>query len=197
MPRKSMCTATMMSLVRSRRALSVIVFIVFGAQVIVVNADNEMSVLSALRDAYPDWKPRGIVDVGANSGGWTRAVQAEHLYAGVKTFMVEAFKDNAQYLEDTKKGFKEGVVEYDIAVLTSTDDETIKFHSIPGGFTTGNSIFMENSQHYEDGKAKVDLLKSAKLDTVLKGKMDYVDYLKLDVQVSSCHLLISNSRRRA
>ena len=56
---------------------------------------------------------------------------------------------------------------------------------------------MENSQHYEDGKAKVDLLKSAKLDTVLKGKMDYVDYLKLDVQVSSCHLLISNSRIRA
>jgi hypothetical protein len=27
--------------------------------------------------------------------------------------------------------------------------------------------------------------------------MDYVDYLKLDVQVSSCHLLISNSRIRA
>lgn len=155
-----------------------------------------MSVLSALRVAYPDWKPRGIVDVGANSGGWTRAVQAEHLYAGVKTFMVEAFKDNAHYLEDTKKGFNDGIVDYAIAVLSSTDDETINFHSIPGGFTTGNSIFIEKSQHYEEGKAKVDLLKTAKLDTVLKGKMDYVDYLKLDVQVSS-HLLISKSRRRA
>jgi hypothetical protein len=28
------------------------------------------------------------------------------------------------------------------------------------------------------------LLKTAKLDTVLKGKMEFVDYLKLDVQVS-------------
>ena len=183
--------ATMMNLlVRSGRAAlsSVIVFfIVLGAQVVVVvNADNEMSVLSALRTAYPEWKPRGIVDVGANSGGWTRAVQAEHLYAGVRTFMVEAFKDNAHYLEDTKKGFKDGLVDYAIAVLSSTDDETIKFHSIPGGFTTGNSIFVENSQHYEEGKAKVDLLKTVKLDTVLKGKMEYVDYLKLDVQVGSC-----------
>ena len=172
------------------QALSAFAFLIFFGitptqVVVVVNADNEMSVLSALRVAYPEWKPRGIVDVGANSGGWTRAVQAEHLYAGVKTFMVEAFKDNAHYLEDTKKGFKEGIVDFDIAVLSSTDDETIKFHSIPGGFTTGNSIFLENSEHYEEGNAKVDLLKTAKLDTVLKGKMEYVDYLKLDVQVNS------------
>lgn len=173
------------------KGLSAFAFLIFfgitppQVVVVVVNADNEMSVLSALRVAYPEWKPRGIVDVGANSGGWTRAVQAEHLYAGVKTFMVEAFKDNAHYLEDTKKGFKEGIVDYDIAVLSSTDDETIKFHSIPGGFTTGNSIFVEKSEHYEEGKAKVDLLKTAKLDTVLKGKMEYVDYLKLDVQVNS------------
>jgi FkbM family methyltransferase len=174
----------MMNLIRSGRALLVFAFFIFGVAPQFVRADNEMSVLSALHVAYPEWRPRGIVDVGANSGGWTRAVQAEHLFQGVKTFMVEAFKDNTKYLEDTKNGFKEGIVDYSIAVLSSTDDETIKFHSIPQGFTTGNSIFVEQSLHYTEGNSKVDLLKTAKLDTVLKGKMEFVDYLKLDVQVS-------------
>jgi len=52
-----------------------------------VYADNELSVLRKLRTDYPDWKPRGIVDVGANIGGWTTNVQG--VLPGVPTLMVE------------------------------------------------------------------------------------------------------------
>ena len=151
-----------------------------------VNADNEIRLLENLRSAYPDWKPRGIVDVGANVGGWTREVQKEGLYPGVKTFMVEAFPAHSGSLEETKKAFGDGVVDYAIAVLSSKDGDTVKFHSIKNGFSTGNSMFIEQSEHYNNNNnAKFDLVNTTKLDTLLEHKMDHVDYLKLDVQVNT------------
>lgn len=162
--------------------------------IISVNADNEIGVLMNLHSAYPDWKPRGIVDVGANTGGWTRAVQGEGLYPGVKTFMVEAFSHHSSSLEETKKSFADGVVDYTIAALSSKDGDTVKFHSIKNGFTTGNSMFIEESVHYNNNSdATFDLVNTVKLDTLLEHKMEHVDYLKLDVQVNKfypkCYIL--------
>ena len=122
-------------------------YLVLPPIIISVNADNEIGVLRNLHSAYPDWKPRGIVDVGANTGGWTRAVQGEGLYPGVKTFMVEAFSHHSSSLEETKKSFADGVVDYAIAALSSKDGDTVNFHSIKNGFTTGNSMFIEESVH--------------------------------------------------
>ena len=161
-------------------------FLVLLLVFVSVHADNEMGVLNDLCVAYPDWKPRGIVDVGANGGGWTRAVQEEGKYPGVKTFMVEAFHKNSVYLEEVKKTFKEGVVDYAIAVLSSTDGNTMKFHSMKNGiYSTGNSMFIEQSEHYTDENDEVELVNTTKLDTLLEHKMEHVDYLKLDVQVNT------------
>ena len=161
-------------------------FLVLQLVLVSVRADNEIGVLTALRAAYPDWKPRGIVDVGANGGGWTRAVQEEDNYPGVKTFMVEAFHENSVYLEEVKKTFNEGVVDYAIAVLSSTDGDTIKFHSMKNGmYSTGNSMFIEQSEHYTAENDKFELVNTTKLDTLLEHKMEHVDYLKLDVQVNT------------
>jgi hypothetical protein len=40
-----------------------------------VFADNEIGIMFSLKASYPDWQPRGIVDVGANRGGWTTNAQ--------------------------------------------------------------------------------------------------------------------------
>jgi FkbM family methyltransferase len=153
-----------------------------------VHADNEIEVLRNLHSAYPDWKPRGIVDVGANGGGWTRAVQEEGLYPGVKIFMVEAFQYHSGSLEETKKTFADGDVDYAIAVLSSKDGESVKFHSIKNNdFSTGNSMFIEQTEHYNNNDAIFEYVNTTKLDTLLEDKMEHIDYLKLDVQVNICY----------
>jgi len=142
-----------------------------------VYADDELGVMHGLHNAYPDWKPRGVVDVGANIGGWTTQMQ-EEIFPGVKTFMVEASPSHTQELEETKKKFAPDVVDYQIAVLSSMDGDTVEFFS--GGYSgTGNSIFQEQSKHFKG--IKPDLRTTAKLDTLVK-KMEHIDYLKLDVQ---------------
>ena len=151
-------------------------FLIAAARILIVYAGNEIQVLSSLHKAYPDWKPRGIVDVGANVGGWTRAVQKE--YPSVRTFMVEASLHHAKKLEETKNFFGPHVVEYEIALLSSTDGDTVNFYSNPGE-ATGNSMFAEQTKHYEE--TKPELRTTSKLDTIVK-HMDQIDYLKLDVQ---------------
>lgn len=142
-----------------------------------VYADNETNLLTKLRADYPDWKPRGIVDVGANIGGWTTGVQA--VFPGVPTLMVEASTTHNKELEETKQKFP-NVVDYKIAVLSSSDGETIDFYSMNGG-GTGNSMFVEQSHHYKD--IKPDKRTTSKLDTLVKkSHLDHIDYIKLDVQ---------------
>ena len=92
-----------------------------------VSADNELGVLNNLRAQYPDWKPRGIVDAGANVGGWTTAVQAS--LPGVPILMVEASTTHNKELEETKQMFPK-VVDYQIAVMSSADGDTIEFFAI-------------------------------------------------------------------
>jgi len=92
-----------------------------------VCADDEASVMYSLRNAYPDWQPRGIVDVGANRGGWTTRVQ-EEIYPGIKTFMVEASPFHTGALEETKKKF-EKFVDFEIAVYPTAKKST--FLTIP------------------------------------------------------------------
>jgi FkbM family methyltransferase len=141
-----------------------------------VCADNEIAVLSDLHSAYPEWKPRGVVDVGANRGGWTRGLQQE--YPGVTTFMVEASPKHTVLIEEVKKEFAPNV-DYKITVLSEKDGDTIEFCYNTGGAGTGDSMFVENSVRYKDDKPVQRT--TTKLDTLV-GHMEHVDYLKIDVQ---------------
>lgn len=141
------------------------------------NADNEVSVLRSLHKAYPEWKPRGIVDVGANVGGWTTKVQ-ENFFPGVKTFMIEASPAHEKILEETKEKFGAQVIEYKIALLSEKNGDTVDFYSGDSS-TTGNSMFKEKTKFFRD--IKPDKRITAKLDTIV-GHMEHVDYVKLDVQ---------------
>jgi len=144
---------------------------------IVVFADNEVGVLTGIIRAYPDWKPRGIVDVGANQGNWTERVH-KHIFPGVKTFMLEASPKRRQALEEKKKKIGPNIVDFQIAVLSSKDGDTVEFFDGEGE-GTGSSIFQEQSKHFKG--VIPDVRKTSKLDTLVK-HMEYVDYLKLDVQ---------------
>jgi FkbM family methyltransferase len=113
--------------------------------------------------------------VGANRGGWTNGVQG--LFPNVTTFMIEASSFNTERLEEVKSKFG-GVVDYKIALLSSTDGQEVKFYDNPST-NTGNSMFQENSQHFANVEPQTRT--TSKLDTLVS-HMQHVDYLKLDVQ---------------
>lgn len=140
----------------------------------IVRGDNELGVLRFFHAAYPEWKPRGIVDVGANRGTWT--TNALTLFPNVTTFMIEASPFHAKTLEEVKSKFTG--VDYKIALLSKDDGENVSFYDNPGT-NTGNSMFQENSHHFENVKPTPRT--TYKLDTLVSG-MEHVDILKLDVQ---------------
>ncbi len=101
----------------------------------------------------------------------------EKLYPGVKTFMIEASPSHREQLDAVKNTFK-NVVDYEIAVLSHSDGETIEFYA-KEGLATGNSMFLEQTEHFNG--VKPELRTTSKLDTVV-GHMEHVDYIKIDVQ---------------
>lgn len=151
----------------------------------VSQAYNEISLLRELHKAYPDWQPRGVIDVGANAGGWSR--KAREAFPNAKIFMVEAFEQQDQGLRKVVQEIGgENIATHRIAVLSSRDGDTVKFYQSDTGFTTGNSMFQENSKHY--AKAKFTERKTTKLDTLVAkatkpfSELSIYDYLRLDVQ---------------
>jgi hypothetical protein len=124
-------------------------------------ADNDVAVLRNLHSSpCPEWKPRGIVNVGIHSGGWSRCLQQEH--PSVTTFVVDASSKHAKSPEEAKKQLAPNV-HCEIAILSKKDGDTIEFHDTGGA---GDSMFVENSVHFKDVKpvqrtaAELDMLAS-------------------------------------
>ena len=141
----------------------------------VVHADNEIAVLQSLRRAYPEWKPRGVVDVGANKGGWTTKLQ--QLFPNVTTMMIEGSPSHVKQLQETKLKY-DGAVDYQVALLSTTDGGIVEFFDNPDT-NTGNSMFQENTKYFKDVKPQTRT--TSKLDTLVS-HMGSIDYVKLDVQ---------------
>jgi FkbM family methyltransferase len=157
-------------------------YLVLFLPLYLVLADNEIETLKLLRDAYPDWEARGIIDVGANRGMWSR--QAVKVYPNAKVFMVEAFPQHEEELKKAVNEIGSSQAEYRIGVMSKQDGEIVKFYTSNNDlhFTTGNSMFVENSQHYSN--SDFTERSTLTLDTLVS-QTDIgtvADYLKLDVQ---------------
>jgi FkbM family methyltransferase len=149
-----------------------------------------VGMLSKVRDRTGgSWKPDGIVDVGANTGEWTREVRG--LFPDAKILMVEATPMH----EDTLRRVAEDVgnAEYRIAVCTARDGEKVGYYQ---GKNTGNSLFRENTKHYEND-APVQRT-SATVDSLVRSSLlgdGPVDVIKADVQ--GAELLVLQGATRA
>jgi len=119
---------------------------------LVVDATNDVMVLKALRNSFPDHPIRGIVDVGANKGNWATAVHNQ-FYQSAKIVMIEPSLQHKENLEETiqSKMSKFGrydnkdLAEYHLQLLSDKDGQVVSFYNKG---STGDSMFQENTKHF-------------------------------------------------
>lgn len=128
------------------------------------------------RLAQKDWRPGGIVDVGAYQGAWTRMVRG--IFPGVPVLMVEAQKAKAARLEALCSEL--GGVSLASAVLGAEAGKEVTFYEME----TGSSYFPERSNAPRTSTTYV----TRTLDDVaasLEGPL----FLKVDVQGAELEVL--------
>lgn len=138
-----------------------------------------------LLKAYPSWRPRGVLDIGANVGKWSTGIR--QLYPDSKILMLEASDQHDAKLRKTVNNIKNA--KYRIQVISDHDGDVIPFYFNPKA-STGNSMFQENTAFFTDVKP---VNKTAlTLDTIVKEEENtflrkesgstVFDFIKVDVQ---------------
>jgi hypothetical protein len=125
--------------------------------------------------------PKTVIDVGACKGEWssnTRSIFPESFIFGI----------------DANDWNGDGVFPHcnisEVAVVTNIDDDDIIFYKKIEGFCTGDSIFRENTYHYNDNLLVQEKRKTKTLKTLCeKHQIDKIDLLKLDTQGSEILIL--------
>ena len=87
-----------------------------------------------------------------------------------------------------------GVIQHtnitEIQVLSNEDDKEIIFYKKVEGLCTGDSIFKENTQHYQEHNTIEEIRYSKSLKTLCeKHNIDKVDLLKIDTQGSEIKIM--------
>ena len=168
------------------RRLASVVLLAFAAnRTTLVHAvkggDLEVQLGKQLKQDFPDFFPRVILDVGANIGDWSRGMRS--LYPSSKFLLLEATEKHAPKLSNTVKEL--GNAKFEIAVLSDEAGVTVKFFQ---GLDTGNSMFRENTKFYENDvpveriTTTLDIEIEKQMQSSFIASFEEVDFLKLDIQ---------------
>ena len=127
---------------------------------------------SYLRLAQLGFRPRGILDIGAYEGTWTRMVA--NVFPGVPILMIEAQEEKRQALDGVRNDVP--LVDYAICLLGDKDGAEVSFNVME----TGSSIYSENS----DAPRRNCRLRMRALDAVLEERPQLSEplFVKLDIQ---------------
>lgn len=151
--------------------------------------DSFSGLVKSLKSAYPDWSPRAILDIGANTGTWSTNVRKE--YPKSKILMVEASDQHVPSLDTTVTSI--GNAKHRIAVLSEKDEDSVTFY-LNEKASTGNSMFQEQTKFFANTKPIVKTTRT--LDSIveeeanpttpggeafLRSNRDF-DFIKIDVQ---------------
>lgn len=124
------------------------------------------------------FRPRSVVDVGANVGGWHN--QARLHWPDAYFFLVEGNPACAEQLAMTGASMR-------IALLSDTEKE-VTFYTREGAPTcTGASYYRENTSFYADDKIIPHTVRTQTLDDLVDRQP--FDLIKLDTQGSELDIL--------
>lgn len=130
---------------------------------------------------HKGFSPKFIVDVGAHLGNF--ALGCKNIWPDVDIHMFEA----NPYAEDILRsiGFK-----YNISLLSNKIGIPQTYYmSDEWVLSTGNSVYRENTRHFDDTHLITTELISNTLDNILSTENRSIDLLKLDTQGSEIDIL--------
>lgn len=129
-----------------------------------------------------DFYPRTVLDIGAYEGYWSKDIKS--VFPSCKPFMIEGDKDKDEILK--KLGFP-----YEIALLSESKKD-VTFYKSRCMYTTGNSIYPENSKYFFDTKYfYTDKVVTTTLQEVVeRNNITDIDLIKLDVQGSEKDIML-------
>jgi FkbM family methyltransferase len=131
------------------------------------------------------FQPSVIYDIGAHEGLWTK--DSKEIFPTATYYQFEADTDKKTKLTNGTRAFFE--------LLGNEDNKEVDYYKIKTQYTTGNSIFPENSHHYNQSENfYIEKRKMKCLDTlVLEKNIPFPDFLKLDTQGSELLILEGGS----
>ena len=135
--------------------------------------------LCILRDLF-NFNPKVIYDIGAHKGTWTAEVKP--IFPDSIYFQFEADLDKKSFLTESPSFFE---------VFGNEDGKEVEYYKTKFQYTTGNSIFIENSKHYDvNSTCFVEKRTMKRLDTVVKeNSLQLPDFIKIDTQGSELLIL--------
>lgn len=122
--------------------------------------------------------PASVLDIGANVGHWHNEARLHWLNAYF--FLIEGNPACAEQLAMTGASMR-------IALLSDTEKEVMFFTRTDAPTCTGASYYRENTEFYDDHKAKPQTLTTRRLDDVVEGQQ--FQLIKIDTQGSELDIL--------
>lgn len=137
--------------------------------------------LKFLKEKF-NFNPKVIYDIGAYEGNWT--LEAKKIFPNAEYYLFEANNDKKECIEEN---IKNPNVYYE--VLYHTTKEVTYYKSLLE-CQTGNSIFRENTQHFNDLYCETEVRKTKTLTSILEeNKLPCPNLLKIDTQGSELIIL--------
>ena len=138
--------------------------------------------LNNIRSKY-GFHPRTILDIGAQIGDF--AQECKTFWPNAKISMIEATRDCEPYLQGLSQHED---YEYKIAVLSNISGKEIDFYKTKHAKTnTGNSVYRENTEYYNDVNVIVEKRITETLDEIYKDNQ--FDMIKIDTQGSEIDIM--------
>jgi len=127
------------------------------------------------------FQPKVIYDVGAYEGEWTR--DCKRVYPNATYYQFEANQDKRDILmQNNQHVFMD--------VLGKKDEEKVGYFKTLGACGTGNSVYKENTKHYEAQNCVIEDRSTKSLDSLVQTQnLPWPEFLKLDTQGSELDIL--------
>jgi FkbM family methyltransferase len=132
--------------------------------------------IALLRDKY-HFEPKVIYDIGAHQGVWT--MECQKIFPMAKFYQFEANLNKRKFIPNAF-----------FDVLADKDGKEVQFYRTTTECDTGNSIYRENTQYFNDENVLIEERTTKKLDTIVEeNKLPPPDFMKLDTQGSELNII--------
>lgn len=120
-----------------------------------------------------------VLDVGAHAGTFT--FECSKFYPNAYYYMIDGNHITEQYIMHSG-------IDYKITYLSDTVKDTIVYKTKHNAFNTGDSLYRENTNYYNDESLITQNITTSTLDEIFKNEKTF-DFIKIDSQGSEMDII--------